>query len=512
MKERSRTNQFIINFGAQVFVFASNFAISFFLTPFIIKNIGREAYGFVGLANNFINYITVLTTALNSMFGRFVTISIYREEELKTNKYFSSVFFANIFVSIPLTVASVFVVIFINKLVNISNAILTDVQILWAFLFAEFITGLIFSVFTVATFTKNRLDLASLRNIESSAIRVVILVVMFRLLKPSVWFLGFAAFICGMYVVFMNIYYTKKLLPEVKIKKKYFDFKMVVELITSGIWNSVNKLSGILSNGLDLLITNLFVTSQAMGIVSISKTVPTYILSAFSTISSLFAPELTISYAKNDFEDMRKQLLSAIKMLGFFSSIPISFIYIFGKEFYSLWVPTEDAALLHMLTVLGMLAAAVGWPLEPLWNIFTITNKVKQSSLFLLSNAVLSTLLVFILLNFTDNETTKMCVVVGVSTTISVIRSVTFLPMYGAKCLNFKLTTFFPTIIKNTVSIVVISLSSLLLKQFVSADTWFKLILCGVIVSAFSCIFNWFFLLGKAERNKIISKLSKIVK
>ena len=511
MKERSRTKQFVINFGAQIVVFVSNFIISFFLTPFIIENIGSEAYGFVGLANNFITYVTVLTVALNSMFSRFVTISIHRGEDLKSNKYFSSVFFANLFVSIPLTIISAFVVIFINKLVKVSDVILTDVQLLWTFLFANFIIGLIFSVFSVATFARNRLDLNSLRNLESSALKVIILVIMFKAFKPSVWFLGFSAVICSLYVNSINIFYTKKLLPDIHIRKKYFDFAMVKELLSSGMWNSVNQLSGILSNGLDLLITNLFVTSSAMGVVSVSKTVPSYILQAFGTISSLFTPELTISYAKNDIEDMRKQLISAIRLLSFFACIPISFLYIFGKNFYMLWVPSQDASTLQLLTVIGMMAAPFGWSLEPLWSIFTITNKVKQSSLFLLSNAVLSTAIVFILLKFAPNETAKMCIVVGTSTVISIIRNLTFLPMFGAKCLKLKLTTFYPVIFKCVSAIAIISVVSFGIKNVINPDSWFKLILCGVILAAISCVFNFFFLLKKNERDVMFNKLFSII-
>ena len=32
--------------------------VSFILTPFLIEHIGKEAYGFFPLANNFVTYIT----------------------------------------------------------------------------------------------------------------------------------------------------------------------------------------------------------------------------------------------------------------------------------------------------------------------------------------------------------------------------------------------------------------------------------------------------------------------
>ena len=67
-----------INFIASMIVFAINLGISFFLTPFVTKRIGTEAYGFVSLANNFVNYATLITIALNSMSGRFVSVAIHQ--------------------------------------------------------------------------------------------------------------------------------------------------------------------------------------------------------------------------------------------------------------------------------------------------------------------------------------------------------------------------------------------------------------------------------------------------
>ena len=43
--------QLAINMIAQVSSFVVSFFISFFVTPYIIQQIGVEAYGFVGLAN-----------------------------------------------------------------------------------------------------------------------------------------------------------------------------------------------------------------------------------------------------------------------------------------------------------------------------------------------------------------------------------------------------------------------------------------------------------------------------
>ena len=61
-------------------LFIINLGISFFLTPYIVKEIGREAYGFVPLIGNMIGYTSIITTAIGSMAGRFITMRIYQED------------------------------------------------------------------------------------------------------------------------------------------------------------------------------------------------------------------------------------------------------------------------------------------------------------------------------------------------------------------------------------------------------------------------------------------------
>ena len=88
-------NHLVLNMSANIITFVINTAISFFLSPFIVRNVGVDAYGFIGLANNFISYATLITVAINSLSGRFVTVKIYENDMESANKYFSSVFIAN---------------------------------------------------------------------------------------------------------------------------------------------------------------------------------------------------------------------------------------------------------------------------------------------------------------------------------------------------------------------------------------------------------------------------------
>lgn len=503
-----------INMMAQVFMFAVNLGISFFLVPYITNIIGVEAYGFVGLANDFVGYAQIITIALNSMAARFITIRIHENKIEEANKYYSSVVMSNILISIVLGIVGGIFIIFMEKFIEIPTIILLDVKLLFVLIFLNFIVSILTSTFSVATFCTNKLYLTSIKTIISQILRVIILFVTFLCFKPSVFYVGLASLISTIYLGYCNYKYSKTLTPELKISTKYFDIKYIKSLISSGIWNTFSRISGILSNGLDLLISNIFIGSTGMGIVSLAKTLPTTILNAFGTITSVFTPELTISYAKKDYDDMKKQLLFAIKLLGLISAIPLAILFAYGDIFYTLWVPTQNAILLHQLSCICVLGLCISLPLEPLWNIFTVTNKVKYSSLFLFMNSFLTILIVFILLKFTTSNIAKMFIIISVSICFSIIRSLTFLPMYGAKCINMKINTFYPTIFKNLLVIILSTFVSFIIKKLMFINSWGILIIASSITTLISLSISWKIFINKTERiilkERFLNKFKKV--
>lgn len=296
------------------------------------------------------------------------------------------------------------------------------------------------------------------------------------------------------------------LMPMVEIKKKYFDFMKIKELVAAGIWNSVAQLGNILSTGLDLLITNLFVGAGPMGIVSLSKVIPTYIQSLFITVSSVFAPQLTISYAEEDQEGMKQQLSMAMKLMGLFASIPIAFIAIYGEAFYQLWTPSQNSELLTLLTCAAVLEYPISLLIYPLENIFATFNKVKVSSVVTIITSICSFFSVMVLVQIVDSEYIKMLIVVGVSCLYNVIKNGVFVPIFCSRLLNVKATFFYKILFKSLISTGVLCGISYICKRFVVAQSWGTLIIAAIIVSCIGLVINFCFLLEKKEKSVLFKK------
>ena len=94
---------------AQCIAFAVNLGVSFLLTPYITETLGKEVYGFVGLAYNVTSYISVFTVAFNTMLNIFVASNYHKNEMKKANEFFSSVLIADVIISFIIFIPLLFI-------------------------------------------------------------------------------------------------------------------------------------------------------------------------------------------------------------------------------------------------------------------------------------------------------------------------------------------------------------------------------------------------------------------
>lgn len=506
--------QLVINMTASILNFVVNFAISFFLSPYIISTIGKESYGFFNLGNQFVSYATIVTAALNSMASRFITIKIHQNDEEGSNKYFSSVVLSNVILSVALFVPLFLIVVFLEKLVSIPTNIIFDVKILWTFIFANFIVGIITNVYSVATFARNKLYLNSIKSVQSNVLRIVILLLMFYLFKPSIWFLGLSTFLCTIYITLYNVYYTKKLLPDIRCKRKYFDIGCVKELLSAGIWHSFIKLASVLNNGLDLLMANIFVSASGMGTLSITRTIPLYLSQIFTLFTQTFLPELIKNYAQNDKKTLLKNIEFSRKILTIISNVPIAFLVVMGDIFFKLWLPNENAFNLQIIAISGLLLYIVMGPIYIIAEVITIANKQKFVAITYFAAGILNVILVFLLLNMAESnlfvissiekEVLKLLIISGVSGAIAVVRNLVFTPIYAARCIKEKWYIFYPMMFKSILAFLITMSIAFSLRKIFVINGWITFFVVVAIVGILGIILNIIVLFNIEEKKRFI--------
>lgn len=497
----------IRNFLYKILSMIVQFLVSVWFTRLIVGTLSETANGYYVLSNDFVNYATVISVALNSMAIRYVTISYHKCNYKDTNRFFNTIFFGNIIISIILLPPITYLVFNIDRYISIPIFQVYDVKGLFLCVLLNFIFNLICSVFSITLITKNRIDLDSIRIIESNVIKLILVTFLFYFFTPKLWMVGISVFISSIYVFTRNYAYTKLYLPEVELfNLKYFSKKHIKELLSSGIWNSYTKIGAILLCGLDLLIANKFISIYYMGILSIIKIIPKYFLVSVGSITSVFTPEILISYAKNDITKVIRLITLSIKINSIIAIVFFVILVTMGKSLYVLWLPTQNSELLFMLTVFSSIGIAFVVPFEGIWTIFTATNRVKTSSVYLFLESILTVSTVFFLFCIYDDEYVRLLILTITSSAFEVIRGVLFLPISGACLLGVDRFVFYKSIRKVFCGFCYSIIPCLFISSVFTTDSWVAFCLLFFIVIAVSISASFLTIMDKSERDVLLLK------
>lgn len=505
------TRQLAINMIFSVIAFILNICISFFITPYITGQFGSDAYGFAKLANDFTNYASLASIALNSMASRFLMLERERGNTREARRYFSSIFLANVVLSAILMLPSIVCVLFLDRFLTIPDLLVFEVKITFAITFTSFLTSLLFSTYSNCYYLTNQLSIGSIREAVANILRVSVTVLLFLLVTPRLSYVAFGSLAATIFSVLFNLHYSRKLIPDFQVRLSDFEWKKLKQVLSSGIWNSITKLSQIFSSGLDLMVTNLFIGSTEMGYLAVAKTVPSLIVSFNSTIANVFSPNMMALYANGDMQALKRTAKTAMKFMCLFVTIPNAILITMGKEFFTLWVPSQPAQLLCILSVLTVINSCVTGPLTPLYQIFTIINKVRQSSIVMIIYGFGSILVTLICLQTTN---LGLYAVAGVSLIGSLVVAICYHLPFAAVYIELPWYTFFPEVGKGVLSLagqcLIGWIVNIMLPLEKSWICWFS----GAILAGFlGLVANFFLILNQQERTtlkgKVMTKIRK---
>ena len=433
-----------------------SFLISFILTPYITNKLGVEAYGFVTLAKNFTQYATIITIALNSYAARYITVSYHNNDMEKAQEYISSVYYGDVAISAVIMIVAGGFILFLDRILNISLELVTSVKMLFLYVFLGFVLTTVGTSYTAAAYIKNRLDIVGIFRSLSYIFEVLFYVIVFTFFTPKVWQVGVAICVAQLVIFGGDYYIYKKYTPELKIKRKNVSFKAIKKLVVNGIWNSINSLGNTLNSGLDLIVTNLWLSDLAMGQIAITS------------------------------------LFSSIVFAAFFS---------LGKVFYALWIPGQDIDLIYVLTVITMLSSVIEGPVYPLYYIYTLTVKNKIPCLVTVVGGILNVAGMAILVKYSS---LGIYSIVLTTTVIMLFINLVTNPIYMTHCLKIEWFTFYPTLLRTIISCTCMTISFTLIAKTLNPNTWVSFVLTAILCGVIGCIIHLVFVFSRDEKSRIL--------
>lgn len=485
----SNTKRLSINLISSIIGTVVGLGVAFFLTPYLVGTIGKDVYAFFPMANNFVSYFTIIVTAFNALAARFITVNLVSGDVEQSKEYYSSVFFANLILAAIFIIPIIIIIIFLERFLHIPEQYVEQIKVLFSLVFLSFIINLITSVFGAAVFVKDRIDLKSYQHIITYVIRVLGYIGLFALFEPNIIFVGVVTVSESIANAAMSLYFTKKLLPDYKIKVSYIRAAAIKSLVSSGIWNSINSLGTNLLSGMMIVLANMLISAEASGTISLTMTLVNLCTTIISMVVNVFYPRMTREYAKNGITGLAKETTLSQYILSFVTATPIVILIVLGKEFFSLWVPEENAQQLFVISSICLLPYVVQANTWTLSQVFPVINNLKTPAIINLVFGGITVILTIIVSKIANG----IVVIPIVSTIFNVIYSAVFLPVYVSRCLDIKIIMCLKPFLRGIVANILTMVVCFLLKDKFRVYNWLNFALVAGLFCIIGFVFSWAF-------------------
>ena len=488
-QETSMKRAIMMNMFWALFSLLINTLMNFLITPYVTNNIGVEAYGFVALANTFISYVDVISVSLNAYAGRFISVAYHKGQKEEANRYFSSTIVADAVLGGTVLLLGIAMILKITWFCKIPQELVPDVKRLFFLVLLRYIMVVMRTAFETAAFIADRIDITE--RLQSGAYLLQAGILLFVCLNwfPHVWYVGLASMSAALFLLLANVAVSRKLLPDLRFGRDKWSPGAIWEIVSTGIWTSINNLGNVLNNGLDLWITNRMLDAVVLGQISVVKTIAFLSNSVIMKVSSSFKPRLLMLYAEKRMSQLTELLKKAMRCTGFFEAMVIGLFSVSGYDFFRIWLPGQNTKFIFWGAMIVLASDLVPGTVNPLYYVYTLTKRLKVPSIVTILMGVANVISMILLLKWTSAGG------YAVLLTTLVINGVHFFdaPLYAAHCLGLSKKEFYPTIIRNVLSAVTVTgIGHFLRLHWPFVSTWMglflKTCLAGVILMPLLCV------------------------
>lgn len=493
------------NIISNVTFIVADVLLSLWYTPFLLRKLGSELFGFIPLVNSVTNYFSIVTYSINVPIGRHVTLELAKGNVSKANQIFNTnliITLILISIAIPLGVV---LTIFAPVLFTIPTGREQEVQILFIAVITSFLIGTYCINFRIATFAKNRFDLRNIVILSARIAQVLVVISLFNIDQPRLFHVSLGALLAALLNLLGDYYLWRKLLPELKIRWRDFQKQDLHLLFNTGIWTFLYQTGFILFLNVDLVVANRTLDLQLVGMYAALLTIPKTLRMLSNAIGGIWGPTVIAKHGQSDHKGVDVTLRRALKLTGFSLALPIGLLCGLSHPFLDVWLgPNFQAMSLPLMLML--LPLSVNLLSGIFFDVYIIFNKLKTPSIVVVSLGVANLLLAILL--------APRYGVIGIITagilTLTLNSSI-FEPIYTARVMKLPWWYYLQRLGVILLATLCVVATSYLVSWLIPLTSYVHLILAGGTISLAYILSAYFFALSTGEKELLWNAIFKFI-
>lgn len=483
---------------------ACNVLVVFFLTPYVLDALGKEAFGVYLIAQQVLVYVGLLVVSMQPVVSRFVARSIAAEDLGGLNATVStmSLFFVGMGLIGILICGGLG--LFAPRFFDISADYARDTSILFLVLGSSFLLDQLAFIHNSVLVGHQRFDLLNLGVCIRELGRAGLVVVFFSLGFRSLSGFAAALFVAGSLALAYSRFAGHHQQPGLNIRLRHYASNIAREVLGFGFWNILVQVGNVVTFATPPLIVAKALGTDQVVFFSIPLMLAERLRILVAGMAFTLAPLAASTLVTGDRDHFRALITKGTLAAATFSFPIGAILLVFCKPFLSLWMGPAFAwswvvyAVL-MIAMFGRISQA------PTLHVLVGGGQVRGLAYIQAGSAVLTVVLSILLVM----QTSWGVVAVAIGMTVPLFFSHSIgLPWYAAKQMAVPLRTYYVRAYAGPIASALLGFGvALFLSRVWPPSSWVLLIAEFAVSLAASALLAWRVCLDSAMRQRVSAKL-----
>ncbi len=356
----SNAKKFALNISSSWCGIVVNVAIVFFLTPFLLSQLGAERYAIWALVVSLTGYYGLLDIGVRSGLTQYLARYLAHEDYAKLNETASTGFLCLIgcaFLVLPLTLV---IAVFCSTFFNIPEDLVFETRFCILFTGLSLATQLVFFPYSTVFTAKERFDLSSLIFISG---RVVFAVLTFVFLSMGYRLIALCLVVVSTNLVEYLVRYVvaKRLIPQLRVSLRLATRESFREIFTYGGWSAVGNLCRAIHTFSDPLVIAAMLPIGHLAPYAVSLRTSEFLTKFLTPARRVFYPAVVRADAKSDAALMNSLFVKGSRYLILVAGYLVVMCAFNASDFFALWIGDVESiqSTDQVAAIFIILAAAV---------------------------------------------------------------------------------------------------------------------------------------------------------
>ncbi len=475
--------------------------IGLWLTRYFISHLGVAVYGMIPLVTQIAAYFDLFSRSVRDTVGRFVVIYFNQNQIKQCNIYFSTALIFIVTVSLLVCAPLIVVAVLLPSIFNVPAGHETSAS--WMFL-CVLLSSLLIAVtspFLVSTLVKHRFDLMNVVKILSKLLRVVILVLCFRYLGPSLEYVGWSYCVMGLFLLVGSMWLRSLLTPQLRITWRSYRWKAFRDMARMGGWLTINQIGALLYLSTQLVVINILLGSEEAGRYGPFVLLVSLLSMLGTAVANVFTPIVYEHIAQKKMDVLVHHSKRSMKYMGLIIALPIGLLCGLSSPFLKWWLRPEFADLSPLAWLL-LGPWIVNITVRPLFSIYRGLNKVKVPAIVILSGGVANVIVSVLLIKYTNLGLYGAALALLFCLTS---KNLFFTPIYTAMLLGRAKFIFFKDMVPALLMATLVSLAGLSLSRMYDLSSFLRLCAVVLFLSILYLLIGYRVAMNKEDRTFLLS-------